>query len=93
MVDGGEKYQKGERKMQASEKWIPINEQVPEHNQLCLVTVEQLLGFDDIDRLVSIGRYRVHGFEIAANDGMFPEDKFHRVTAWIPVPEAYDGEQ
>lgn len=74
-------------------RWIPINEQVPEHNQLCLVTVEQLLGFDDIDRSASIGRYRLNHFDIAANDGMFPEDKFHRVTAWIPVPEAYEGEQ
>ena len=72
-------------------RWIPINEQLPEHNQLCLVTVEQLLGFDDIDRAISIGRYEINSFDIAANDGMFQEDKFHRVTAWIPVPEVYEG--
>lgn len=78
--------------MQASEKWIPINEQLPKHNQLCLVTVEQLLGFDDINRTVSIGRYLVGCFNIVANDGIYQEDKFHRVTAWIPVPEAYKGE-
>lgn len=78
--------------MQANEEWIPISEQLPKHNQLCLVTVEQLLGFDDIERFVSIGRYKVGCFDIAANDGMFQEDKYNRVTAWIPVPVAYKGE-
>lgn len=61
------------------QKWIPVSESLPKSNQIVLVTE------DGEVKLCTYEHWYGYGYGFYGSRG--------NVTAWMPLPEAYEGEQ
>lgn len=60
-------------------KWIPVSERIPKINQIVLVTE------DGEVKLCTYEHWYGYGYGFYGSRG--------KVTAWMPLPEAYEGDQ
>ena len=63
--------------------WIPVSERLPEENQKCLITTRW--------QTVLLAEYRLDYFRLFYAERWDFETK--DVTAWMPIPEPYRGDE
>ena len=80
-------------------EWIPVKDQLPKQDEVVLVTIEDLDGFDNIKQTVGVGKwaseligssldsYR-HVWKIDGENG---ENCYRRITAWKPLDKPYES--
>lgn len=76
-------------------EWIPVKDQLPKEDEVVLVTIEDLDGFDNIKRSVRIGKYfsRLGSLDSYRQEWQIEGEgginNYRRITAWKPLDEPY----
>ena len=80
--------------------WIPAEEDTPVDDEIVLVTVEHLDGFDNVKTDIEIARYvKYGGYKVIfgideGGDEIQPPSRarfrYKRVTAWAHMPDRYE---
>lgn len=68
--------------MPSAQQWIPVAERLPEENQVCIVTDE-----------TREGTYEYRFCKQTYDEEQGWTYLRHRIIAWMPLPEPYEGEQ
>lgn len=69
---------------QPEQRWIPVSERLPEENKIVLIT---------FDERVEMGRMRGESWEWLFESGWNYWVDIDNVTAWMPLPKPYGGDE
>ena len=74
-------------------QWIPVTERLPEVGDTYIVTIEYKGMFEGVDAadFVFTGDGYIDGKWNTWNDWVEDLATFYHVTAWMPLPDAYEG--
>jgi hypothetical protein len=78
------------------EKWIPVSERLPENDDIVLITMDDSITvrgvfFEQLSN--ELGFFRDGAWHWAYESGECYWPETTHVTAWMPLPEPYKGDE
>lgn len=75
-----------------AQQWIPCSERLPERSNNVLATISGCV-YPDGKSVIRIARYSREQWPGGVRGWIIPNNRLGHVTAWMPLPEPWKGEE